>query len=350
MIPPDALFRRSFRLTVGNKQFGSVDAERPLSFTFSVQRDKTLTPNNANVLLYNLSADTRAELEELSGGFGQGTGKLARHKLSSTVRKKPKKSKAGVAFAPADATGVPVRIEVGYGEHIGQIFFGVLRKVSSWKQGSEWLTQISGGDAEHSITTAKISQTFVKGTPVTSVVRALVGTLGVGAGGLDATLRALEVTGLLTGGVTLQKALTMHGDSATELEQLMRSCGFEWAIADGNFYAGPVGTPTLPGQGPLLTPETGLLDTPQIDKNGKLVGRALMNPDLLPGRPFRVESSRVTGTFLCSKTQHKGSTAPGGGSWDVEFVGTSPAPGSKAAILAAALGDTGFAHSAGGAP
>ncbi|MES2384538.1 MAG: hypothetical protein V4593_08310 [Pseudomonadota bacterium] len=339
-ITPDTLFRRAFRLTVADKQFGSFDDTRPLSFQFGVQRDRTLTPNNANVLIYNLSADTRAHLEELSGGFGQGSGKLPRHKLSSVVKKKPTKTKAGVAFAPANADGVPVRIEAGYGAHIGQIFFGVLRKVSSWKQGTDWITQISGGDAEHSITTAKISQTFVKGTPITSVVRALVTTLGVGKGGLDTTLNALEVTGLLTAGRTLSKALTMHGDSATELEQLMRSCGFEWHISDGAFYAGPSGTPTFPGEGPLLTPETGLLDTPQIDKNGKLVGRALLNADLLPGRVFRVESSRVTGNFLCSKTQHKGSSE--GPSWEVEFVGNPPAPGSKAAILAAALGDTGF--------
>jgi hypothetical protein len=347
-LPPDALFRRSFRVTVGSKAFGSIDAERPLTFSFCVQRDKTITPNNANVLLYNLNADTRAELEELSGGFGQGTGKLPRHRLSSTVRKKPRKAKAGVPTAPQDFPGVPMRIEVGYGEHMGQIFFGVLRKVSSWKQGTEWLTQISGGDAEQSITTAKISQTFVKGTPITSVVRALVATLGVGKGGLDNTLRALQASGLLTGGQVLPKALTLHGDSATELEQLMRSCGFEWSIADGNFYAGPSGIPTLPGEGPLLTPDTGLIDTPQIDKNGKVVGRALLNPDLLPGRVFRIESSRVTGNFLCSKTQHKGISTER--DWYVEFVGTPPAPGSKAALLAAALGDTGFKHSPGGAP
>lgn len=347
-LPPDALFRRSFRLTVANKQFGSVEDERPLTFSFCVQRDNSSEPNNASVLIYNLNADTRAELEELSGGFGQGTAKLPRHKLSSTTPKKPRKAKAGVAAAPADFPGVPVRIEVGYGDRLGQIFFGVLRKVSSWRQGTEWITQISGGDAEKSITTAKISQSFVAGTPVTSVVRALVATLGVGKGGLDNTLRALEVSGLLTGGRVLPKALTLHGDSATELECLMRSCGFEWSIQDGNFYAGPSGTPTLPGQGPLLTPDTGLIDTPQIDKNGKLVGRALLNPDLLPGRVFRVESTRVTGNFLCSKTQHKGTSTDT--EWYVEYVGTPPAPGSKAAVLATALGDVGFAHSPDGTP
>jgi hypothetical protein len=334
----DELFRRAFRLTIANKQFGSVDAVRPLSFTFAVQRDKGLTPNNADVLIYNLSDDTRSELEQLSGGFGQGTGKARRTKLRSSKAKKPKKQKAGVAHAPDDADGVVVRIEAGYGENIGQIFFGVLRKVSSWRQGAEWITQISGGDGESAITTAKISKTFTKGTPLTAVVRALVGALGVGEGGLNATLNALDVTGFLAGGRTLQKALTMHGDAATNLDQFMNSLGFQWSIQDGAFYAGPSGTPTFPGQGPLLTPDTGLLDVPQIDRNGKLVGKALLNADLLPGRVVRVESTRVTGNFLVERTQHKGSSF--GKDWLCEFVAAPPAKGSAAANLAASLGDT----------
>ncbi len=338
-----ALFRRAFRLTLGSKQFGSDSDPRPLSFSFNVQRDKSLTPNNANILLYNLSEATRLELEELSGGFGQGSAKAPTRKLGSTRKKSTRgtnKPTASVAQAPADFPGVALRLEVGYQEHLDQIFFGVLRKVSSWKDGTEWITQISGGDGEHSITTAKISKTYVKGTPVTTVVRDLVGTLGIGKGGLDNTLNALAVTGLLTGGTTLQTSLTMHGDSATNLEQLMRSCGFEWQIADGNFYAMPKGTPMMPGEGPLLTPETGLLDTPQIDKQGRVIGKCLLNPDLLPGRTFRVESSRVTGTYLCEKTQHAGTSDSE--QWECQFVGRAPDPGSKAARIAEALGDTGF--------
>jgi hypothetical protein len=326
----DTLFRRSFRLTVGDKQFGSEDELRPLSFTFNVQRDRTLTPNNANVLIYNLSEDTRAELEQLSGGFGQGSGTVRAKKLSVTNPKKPKKPKAGVAFAPQDG-GVTVRIEAGYGDRVGQVFFGILRKVSSWRQGPDWLTQISGGDGERSITTAKISRTFPKGTPLTSVVKALVTTLGVGEGGLKNTLAALEVGGFLAGGRTLPKAITMHGDSATNLEQLMRSVGMGWSVQDGAFYAGPVGTATVPGTGPLLTPETGLIDTPQIDKFGKVTGKSLLNADLLPGRVFRVESTRVTGNFIVEKTQHTGSS--NGQDWYVSWVGTPPAAGSRAASL-----------------
>jgi hypothetical protein len=234
-----------------------------------------------------------------------------------------------VAFAPQDG-GVTVRIEAGYGDRVGQVFFGVLRKVSSWKEGDgTWRTQISGGDGERSITTAKISRTFPKGTPLTAVVKALVATMSVGEGGLKNTLAALEAGGFLAGGKTLPKAITMHGDSATNLEQLMRSVGMGWSIQDGAFYAGPVGTATVPGTGPLLTPETGLINVPQIDKFGKVTGKSLLNADMLPGRVFRVESTRVTGNFIVEKTQHKGSS--NGGDWFVEWVGLPPEAGSAEA-------------------
>lgn len=336
-MPQQQLFRRSFRVTLQDKEFGSFDVPRPLSFSFSVQRDNTMTPNNVNLMFTNLSEETRAHLEQLSGGFGQGSVARAPTRLSSAKRKASKK---GAAAPPQDAQGVTVRLEVGYGDNLGQIFFGVLRKVSSWQRGTEWLTQISGGDGEHAVQTAKISKTFVAGTPLTSVVRELVGTLRVGEGGLNNTLVALQATGYLSGGNKLQKALTLHGDSMTALEQVMRSCGFEWSIQDGNFYAGPAGVATVPGEGPLLTPATGLLEAPQIDKRGFVVGKALLNPDLLPGKVFRVESSRVTGSFVCTKTQHRGDSS--GADWIVEFIGRPPEKGSRAAAVAAALNDTGF--------
>ncbi len=320
----DVLFRRSFLVTIGDKQFGSFDVQRPLSFSFSVQRDKTITPNNVNLMFFNLNEDTRSELEELSGGFGQGT-------IAKGATKVPKKPKAGVAFAPQDK-GVTVRLEAGYGDTVGQLFFGVLRKVSSWRDGANgtWVTQISGGDAEHSITTAQISKTFAKGTAITSLVKELVGTLGIGEGTLTSTLGAMQLSGLLAGGSTLQKALTLHGDSMTALEQVMRSCGFEWSIQDGAFYAGPAGTATVPGEGPVFSPASGLIDKPMLDKKGQVVGKALLNADLIPGRVFRVESERVTGNFVCTKTVHKGDSF--GGPWYVEFMGAPPEKGSKAAV------------------
>ncbi len=333
MANSEELFGRSFRVTLQDKEFGSFDVPRPLSFSFSVQRDKTITPNNCNLLFYNLSEDTREHLAQLSGGFGQGK------KGKAPVLGKKKKPKKGVAFAP-QTDGVTVRLEAGYGENVGQLFFGVLRRVSSWQQGEHWLTQISGGDAERSITTAQISKSYVKGTPITSIVRELVATMGVGEGTLTNTLRALEVGGFLAGGSKLEKGLTFHGDSATALEQLMRSCGFEWSIQDGAFYAGPAGSATVPGTGPLFTVGTGLLGTPHLDKDGQVVGKALLTADLIPGRVFRVESSRVNGSFVCSKTQHKGDTY--GGEWTVEFTGKPPEKGSPAALLAASRGDTGF--------
>lgn len=285
------LFRRSFRVTVGSKQFGSANELRPLRFAFSVERDHTKVPNNASVTLWGLNDDTRAELEERSATPG----------------------------------GVPVRVEVGYGTDLGQIFLGGLRRVASWRDAPGWVTEVSGGDGEHEIVTAKVSQTFKAGTPVSSVLAALVKALGTGVGNLS----SLSATGFDAGGTTLQKDLAMRGDAAQALEQFCRSLGIRWSIQDGVFFAAKVGDAFAPGKGPLLTPGTGLLETPGVDKDGKVSGLCLMNTDLLPGRVFRVESDRITGNFVAEQTHHFGESS--GQEWYTEFVGTPPAKGSKAA-------------------
>jgi hypothetical protein len=285
------LFKRAFRVTVGDKQFGSVDEVRPLSFSFSVERDNTRRPNCAKVTLWNLNADTRATLEELSGSEG----------------------------------GVAVRIEAGYGDRISQIFFGGLRRVASWREGADWITEVSGGDGEKELKTAKVSRTFAKGTPVAAVLKELVGALGVDPGGLG----SLAGTGFDAGGTMLTKAITMHGDAATELEAFCASLGLRWSVQDGAFFAARVGEPSIPGEGPVFSAESGLLETPSVDKDGKVSGMSLLDGDLLPGRVVRVESTRITGNFLCERTHHYGES--NGDAWYVEWTGAPPAKGSRAA-------------------
>lgn len=286
------LFRRAFRVTVGSKQFGSVDSERPISFAFSVDRDTTAVPNSAQVTLWNLNSDTRAELE---------------------------------ALASSSPGGVPVRVEAGYGDRIGQIFFGGLRRVASWHEGTEWVTELSGGDGEKQIVSARINRSFARGTPVTAVLRALVSQLGVDPGGLD----AITARGFTGGGSTLPEDTSFRGDAAQALESFCRSLGLRWSVQDGAFFAAPNGEPFDPGQGPLFSAETGLIETPTVDKDGKVNGIALLNSDLLPGRVFRVESSRVTGNFVCTACHSYGES--NGASWYTEWEGAPPERGSRAA-------------------
>jgi hypothetical protein len=289
---PQELFRRSFRVTVGSKQFGSVDVERPISFSFSVDRDTTAIPNSANVTLWNLAPDTRAELE---------------------------------ALATSSPGGVPVRVEAGYGDRIGQIFFGGLGKVASWREGADWVTELAGGDGEKQIVSARINRSFARGTPVSAVLRALVTQLGVDPGGLG----AINTPGFSTSGTSLSRSMTFRGDAAQALEAFCRSLGLRWSVQDGAFFAAPDGEATVPGQGPLFSPETGLIETPTVDKDGKVNGIALLNGELIPGRIFRVESSRVTGNFLCTACHYYGESQ--GDTWYIEFEGTPPAKGSRAA-------------------
>lgn len=67
----------------------------------------------------------------------------------------------------------------------------------------------------------------------------------------------------------------------------------------------------------LLSPETGLLDSPEIGDHGHVKAKALLIPDLVPGRLVVLESELARGTYRIEKAEYTGDTA--GEDWDVEL-------------------------------
>lgn len=267
-------FNRAFRVEVGDREFSNANA---LRFTFSVERDGKLTPNACTVSLYNLAETTRHDLEA--------------------------------------QTFIPVRVQVGYETGGGQIFLGGLRTAESTRNGADWITEVRGGDGEKEILQARVAKTFAKGASYKVVLTALVDALGVKRGNLG----SLEAPALLSSGATsLAKALTVRGGVAEELEALTRSLGLEWSIQDGAFQVAASGQPAQT-QSVVLSADSGLIGVPSVDKDGLVSGTALLIPDLLPGRTFRVESERVTGNLVCTKTVHSGDSEST--EWYVHFTG-----------------------------
>jgi len=270
-------WKRSFRLDVGSIRVESTSGALALRVAFSVDRDKTATPNNAEVAIWNLNPDHRAELEQ--------------------------------------AKNVTVRVEAGYQDQISQIFFGALRKAETIVEGPDYITRVSGGDGEDKLKFATISKTFAKGTSVRDVLFTLIDRLTIGRGNAD----RLALLSFENFGTKLEKPLTVAGPVVEELARFARSLGLEWSIQDGTFQIVKIGEPSNIGQGPKISPATGLIGSPRIDSEGKVQGRALILPDLLPGTRFRLESQATTGNFVCEKTRHFGDSRAT--EWYVDFLG-----------------------------
>ncbi len=276
MSSSDVQFGRQYRLDVGDRRFEGTDSTA-LKITFEVERDSKRYPNKCAISLYNLARPTIHAL--------QANGNL------------------------------PVRLEVGYRRPgLSQIFFGELRRVTTRIEKTETITPLFGGDATTPLSTATIARTFPKGTPIGSVLEALVTSLGLGTGNLR------PVAAAKFAGRTLSRALTISGGTADELQEFTRSYGLSWSVQAGAFTIQDIGAPVPVTSGVLLNKESGLLDSPTVDPKTKNVsGKAFLQPALLPGAAFEVDSEFVQGRYIAGKTKHSGDWSSN--DWHVEFEG-----------------------------
>lgn len=299
-------FQRAYRLNIGSVEIDARDGVGldSLRIAFSVQRDVTRHPNNAEISVYNLTPSHRAAL--------------------------------------AKQPSVRVRLEAGYVGDLGVVFDGDLRSARTQKEGADFITRASGGDGLTQCRTARINRTFAAGTPVSTVLAALAKSLGVGVG----NLKDFGGVSLANGSKTLTRSLTLSGATFDELEHVTRSCGLRWSVQDSALQIREVGQPVGDRQGPLLRADTGLIGQVSVETvvagaesvkglvktNKKLTGEGftagtvkvsglcLLRPDLIPGVPFRVESDVFTGNLVCVATVHAGDSHSTD-QWCVEWTG-----------------------------
>lgn len=181
-----------------------------------------------------------------------------------------------------------ITLEAGYlppegGGNVGIIFKGQIRDVEHKRDGADILTTISCGDGDKAIRNAVLGKTYPKGTPVKDVVEDL--------------YKELEAEGVTRGEwkfpddlPDFKRPYTVCGTCKRELDTLSRGRDFYWSLQNetmeiipGNGYIGGI---------VLLSPETGLIDTPTITDNG-VKFKALLNPEIRPNRRVRIESQTL---------------------------------------------------------
>lgn len=273
------LFRRRCRVVVDNIEVVPIetDPSRALTVTFRVEKSLTPTPNKAEVQIRNLNPDHRAQL--------------------------------------ASKPDVPVLIEAGYEEGSSALFLGKLRTAPSIIDGADWVTSLSCGDGEVEIATKRVSLSVKKNTPTDVVLREIVKALGVLEGNVNeavAKIKANAVGQMFSGGTVL------HGQAAREMTNVCRSCGLTWSVQDGKLQFLGI-REALKGEALLLSPETGLVDSPSVDNKGVMRARMLMAPDVFPGRLLVLKSRSLEGQYRIEKTVHTGDTSAT--EWFVDLEG-----------------------------
>ena len=263
------LFRRAFRVSVGDQGFQDFD------LSFKVARTLNATPNTCELKLYNLSETSRAHL----------------------------------------AAGALVRLEAGYVSGLTLLFSGDVRRVHTKVEGTERVTTIEAGDGERAHRGARVLRSFGPSATVDTVVAALAEAAGVGVGNAREALIGAGF-GRVPGGYP--QGTVVDGAIADELTRVCASAGFEWSIQDGVLQLLQRGS-ALDRLAVVLSADTGLLEA-SVSKSGKLSAKALLIPDLVPGRKVDVRSPNARGLFRVTKAEYAGDTT--GDDWTTSLEGS----------------------------
>ena len=278
------LFGRTYKLNVplwneadifGNVGFiiDSSIQDPPLDIDFTVIRTTTKEPNTADIKVYNLSPENRANLE--------------------TLRE------------------AQVELFAGYGSDIGMIFKGDV-EINNQPVFPDWISFLEADDGGKSIRFDRVNLSFKGGVDLATVIKGIAGKMRVGIGNsVQAALRG----NLVDAGKQFLNGVTVSGSAPRQLNRLTKSSGLEWSIQNGDLQLLEKGKP-LPQIAVLLNEETGLIGSPAAGNEDEITFRSLMNKDIVPGGLIALQSESLSGQFRAEKCTYTGVTR--GNDWYVD--------------------------------
>lgn len=236
---------------------------------FKIKKSLTKDPNTAEITINNLAETTRSRMQ-------------------------------------AQAAKVVVR--AGYLNTVGQIFIGDAHNIEHLREGADWVTKIHAGDGARALTQGRVSQSFAAGTPVTDVVASISRVAGFDVSSVTKTGKLKELEGR-----QFAQGYVAHGSIGKELDKILRGAGFEWSVQDGKLQVlrrGEAGTERVIELGP----DSGLIGSPEYvtpektKKPSVLKFKALLSPEIIPGRRLAFQSARHKGVHRVLKIDHTGDT------------------------------------------
>lgn len=241
-----------------------------LRVRFKVSRNLRKEPNPGELVIYNLSEDSRKQLQ----------GKGAR-----------------------------VWLEAGYAETVSQIFVGDVRYIDHKRDGADWITKLELGDGERAYAHARVNESFKSGTSKADILKKLIEQCGWDPGNASSFYADL-------GGVQAVNGAALVGNAAREIDKLLRSRGLTYSVQDGTVQILPA-TGYVPSVAVQLDSSHGLIGSPEVGSPDKKDGHrtlkvtSLLQPELMPGRKVYLQAATVTGTYVVQKLEHTGDTFGG---------------------------------------
>lgn len=292
----DFLFDRRCRLTIAN----------PVS-----------TPNDFQ--------NTTTDVIEIDGGVTDDeavAGMRVKFKITKTLKKEPNTSEIVVTNLSPDRRkslqqkGVKVMLEAGYRDTgVAKIFSGDVRSVDHIRDAANFDTTLKLGDGERAWNFARVAESFSPGTRAADVFKSLAKATGLDLGNVSDVANGISAQ--------FDQGYCASGSAAREFDRIVTSLGLTWSTQDGILQVlDPDGTLDAPI--PEITPDSGLVDSPEMgspNKKGKptlVTFKSLLQP-VKPGGKVKLRSERYDGNVKVKTVVYEGDTH--GGEWYVTIAG-----------------------------
>lgn len=270
MASSDRLFKRSIRVTLARpngffSQQGNALVIEKMRVAFKIDLSLDKEPNKAEVIISNLSPDTRAEFV-----------------------KKP----------------LHVRLEAGYDGNFKQLFDGDLRYSDTRQQGPTPETTLQLGHGERAYRHARVSRSYKRGVTRGTAVREVAKSMGLIMA--QQTLNALDNVPFVSG-------LVLDGPAAKQMDKLLQPQGMGWSVQNGRLVV-LQSEEALPIEAFPVSQATGMIGVPEFGTPGDkgkpppLNIRTLLYPEIFPGCRIQLDSQKVKGLFKVQKVMHSGDT------------------------------------------
>lgn len=296
-------YLRTCQLIVSGTNFDGLDLSN-LRIKFSVKKSDTMTPNIADIRVYNVAPETA---------------------LSMLIKLSP-------------TTGIPsvnrghVLLQGGYAANFGVIFQGNIKQIIIGRESAtDTFVDIIAGDGHNAYTYAIVNTTVAAGSDQTAQI--------------NAAAQAMNSRGVTLGhvaGVPLNKlprGKVMYGNARNYLRQVGQNIDQSWSIQNEKITFVPVKS-YLPNEAVVLTSKTGLVGSPQQTNEGVNV-KCLLNPLIRVGGRINIADATIQdykinlstpnspaniappltadGTYYCLVIEHSGDTR--GVDWYTTIMG-----------------------------
>lgn len=276
------LFNPRATVAIGNASFGEAVLIEDLRISFRAEKSLDRAPNKLKLSVHNLSERQRARVQ---------------------------------------AKDTDLVLQAGYEDNIEVLYSGQIRTADHKYEGADWVSTIECGDGEVAVATAHVSESFGENAPLMSVATKVAESMGLGLGNLQEKLEAppggADTISSFSGGYSA------FGHAAKELEKLLKPMGLSFSIQEGQLLVLGENEVHSGIASVLLTPDTGLVGSPELGTPDKVSGRsvmkckALLQPAIRPGGLLVVESANLRGRFRVNKVVHNGDTQ--GQAWHTEI-------------------------------